>query len=76
MARRSKLNSADKFALRHIVNKLHVATPDATIEADLDRRCEEFKLLKEVTPGWVKAAKNYALKQHRGNQNLFTKNRF
>lgn len=74
MARQTKLGARDRINLRWIVNHLHVSTPDAEVLENIQKRCD--KIQDTVTPGWVKQAKEYALKAHHSNQNFVKKHHF
>jgi len=58
-----------------LVNRLHVGTPDTTIEADISKRCHapDGTLVMGYTPTIVKQTVAYALYCHRKNQNLVRK---
>ena len=63
-----------KHNISWLVAKLHVGTPDATVEADIRDRLQ--RLASETTPAQRNACVKYALKCHRDNQALFNRYHF
>lgn len=65
-----------KSAIRMVIDRLHVTTPDAEIITDWTRRCNEAKLAEvpvKLTSYQRRAIIRYALAAHHANQQLVAK---
>lgn len=69
MARACRLGPGDRRAIRWLVGRVHVAETDEEVRQMIVKRADP----ELFTPGYIKAAGDYAVKTHHANQNLVKK---
>ena len=68
----SKLGPGDRSSIRWLVGRIHVAETDEAVRENITKRANPLLF----TPGYIKAAGDYAVKVHHENQGLVKRMRF
>lgn len=68
-----KLTAADKWAIRWIIDRHHVADTDADILADINRRIDKTEKVRHLPEHLKTQMREYALKHHHDNQGIVKK---